>query len=50
MYGDLRIVWLSATCWAYSRQEGYAMKNLSFPKGIRLWQDTGFVVHNPDDI
>ena len=48
---NLRIVWLS------SKYEGHVHDKkicdeepLLLPKGIRLWQDTGFIGHRPDGV
>ena len=44
----LRIVWLSSTYEGHTHDKKICDKEpLSLPKGIRLWQDTGFQGHRP---
>lgn len=45
---NLRIVWLSATYEGHVHDKKICdTEPFSLPKGIRLWQDTGFIGHRP---
>ena len=49
--GDLRIVWLRLTYEGHVHDKKICdAEPFSLPKGIRLWQDTGFIGHRPDGI
>ena len=44
-----RILWLSKTCEGHVHDKKIMDKQpLSLPKGITLWQDTGFMGHIPE--
>ena len=48
---ERRVLWLSKTC-AGSLHDKKICDNQSihFPSGITLWQDTGFLGHNPINV
>ena len=46
-----RIVWLSSTYEGHVHDKKICDEEpLLLPKGIRLWQDTGFIGHRPDGV
>ena len=48
---NLRIVWLSSTYKGHVHDKKICDEEpLLLPKGIRLWQDTGFIGHKPDGV
>lgn len=48
---NLRIVWLSSTYESHVHDKKiYDEEPLLLPKGIRLWQDTGFIGHRPGGV
>ena len=48
---NLRIVWLSSTYEGHVHDKKICDEEpLLLPKGIRLWQDTGFIGHRPDGV
>ena len=48
---QLRIVWLSSTYEGHVHDKKICDEEpLLLPKGIRLWQDTGFIGHRPDGV
>ena len=48
---NLRIVWLSSTYEGHVHDKKICDEEpLLLPKGIRLWQDTGFIGHKPDGV
>jgi hypothetical protein len=48
---DRRILWLSKTCEGHVHDKKIMDEQpLALPKGITLWQDTGFVGHMPDNV
>jgi hypothetical protein len=48
---DRRILWLSKTCEGHVHDKKIMDEQpLVLPKGITLWQDTGFVGHMPDNV
>ena len=47
----LRIVWLSSTYEGHVHNKKMCDEEpLLLPKGIGLWQDTGFIGHSPDGV
>lgn len=48
---DLKIVWLSSTYEGHVHDKKICDEEpLLLPKGIRIWQDTGFIGHRPDGV
>ncbi len=48
---NLRIVWLSSTYKGHVHDKKICDEEpLLLPKGIRFWQDTGFIGHKPDGV
>ena len=48
---NLRIVWLSSTYEGHVHDKKICDEEpLLLPRGIRLWQDTGFIGHKPDGV
>ncbi|KAA6331293.1 hypothetical protein EZS27_020076, partial [termite gut metagenome] len=48
---DLRIVWISQTYEGKVHDKKICdTENLAFPKGIRLWQDSGFLGYIPENV
>ncbi|KAA6343255.1 hypothetical protein EZS27_009047 [termite gut metagenome] len=48
---DLRIVWISQTYEGKIHDKTICdRENLVFPKGIRLWQDRGFLGYTPENV
>ncbi len=48
---NLRIVWLSSTYEGHVHDKKICDEEpLLLPRGIRLWQDTGFIGHRPDGV
>lgn len=48
---DKRILWLSKTYDGHVHDKKIAdQQPLKLPSGITLWQDTGFLGHNPKDV
>lgn len=48
---DRRILWLSKTCEGHVHDKKIMDEQpLVLPKGITLWQDTGFVGHMPENV
>jgi hypothetical protein len=48
---DRKIKWLSRTYYGHTHDKKICdSQPLKLPKGITLWQDTGFVGHNPDGV
>jgi hypothetical protein len=48
---EKRILWLSHTCDGSTHDKKICDDQpLHFPDGITLWQDTGFLGHNPENV
>lgn len=48
---DRKVKWLSQTYYGHTHDKKICDNQpLKFPKGIRLWQDTGFVGHCPEGV
>ena len=48
---NLKIVWLSSTYEGHVHDKKICDEEpLLLPRGIRIWQDTGFIGHRPDGV